>query len=319
MDVRDEAGQIQYTSRRTDGDAGPAELVARYCPVGLPANPLRGTLEYFLTERYCLYNVDDRFRAYRLEIHHLPWTIQYAEAEIELNTMAAAAGIRLPAIAPLLHFSRPSGHGGVGADNARVGVGPRLATQPNIMATTSRSSNTLAFKAPRRRKSLIEWNDPSKQAHILDWRHRAQDFGLTVETREDLEEGQPFVPDAEQILHAEEPEAFEDQAILIREEDEPEDYLEARPPVGREEVDLVRVYLQHIGKRKLLKAPEERAIGERIEKAQRDLVIALGDVPSAVQTLVALADRIRAKGDPAAELILLPKAARCATSTRSRC
>jgi RNA polymerase primary sigma factor len=166
---------------------------------------------------------------------------------------------------------------------------------------------TLAFQTPKRRKSLIEWNDPSKQAHILDWRHRAQDFGLTVETREDLEDGQPFLPDAEQILHEEEPEAFEDQAIQIREEDEPEDQLEALPRVGREEVDLVRVYLQHIGKRKLLKAAEERVIGERIEKAQRDLVTVLGDVPSAVQTLLVLADRIRTKGDPAAELILLPE------------
>src|SRR5262245_11865742 len=33
----------------------------------------------------------------------------------------------------------------------------------------------------------------------------------------------------------------------------------------------------------------------------------LGDIPSAVQTLVALADRIRSKGEPAAELILLPE------------
>ena len=172
------------------------------------------------------------------------------------------------------------------------------------MATTPRRSAALPFKAPRRRKSLIEWNDPSKQAHILDWRHRAQEFGLSVEPRDDSDEGQPFAQDAEQILHDEEPEAFEDQAIPI-EEDEPE--LEARAPLGREEVDLVRVYLQHIGKRKLLKAADERAIGERIEKAQRKLVMALGDIPSAVQTLTALADRIRTRGDPAAELILLPE------------
>ena len=75
----------------------------------------------------------------------------------------------------------------------------------------------------------------------------------------------------------------------------------------REELDLVRVYLQHIGKRKLLKAHQEREIGERIENAQRELVGALADIPGAVQTLVALADRIRLKGDPAAELILLPE------------
>ena len=77
--------------------------------------------------------------------------------------------------------------------------------------------------------------------------------------------------------------------------------------LGREDVDLVRVYLQHIGKRKLLKAHEEVAIGERIETAQRDLVAALAEIPGAVQTLIALADRIRTKGDPAAELILLPE------------
>ena len=165
---------------------------------------------------------------------------------------------------------------------------------------------TLEFPPTRRRRPLIDWNDPSRQAHVLDWRHRAQEFGLAVETHDELDDaGRPFSPSPEQILHDEEPEAFEDQRV--RPELDEEERLEAGAPVGREDVDLVRVYLQHIGKRKLLKAAEERAIGERIENAQRDLVTALGDVPSAVQTLAALADRIRMKGDPAAELILLPE------------
>jgi len=164
---------------------------------------------------------------------------------------------------------------------------------------------TLEFAPSRRRKPLIDWSDPSKQAHVLDWRHRAQEFGLAVETHDELEDApQPFGPNPEQILHDEEPEAFEDQTVQAEEEEE---QLEAGAPVGREEVDLVRVYLQHIGKRKLLKAAEERVIGERIENAQRDLVMTLGDIPSAVQTLLALADRIRSKGEPAAELILLPE------------
>jgi len=166
---------------------------------------------------------------------------------------------------------------------------------------------TLEFAPTKRRNTaLIDWNDPSRQAHVLDWRHRAQEFGLAVETHEEVEDaGQPFAPSPEQILHEEEPEAFEDQPVSA--EVEEDDQLETGPPAGREEVDLVRVYLQHIGKRKLLKAADERAIGERIENAQRDLVTTLGDVPSAVQTLVALADRIRTKGEPAAELILLPE------------
>jgi RNA polymerase primary sigma factor len=164
---------------------------------------------------------------------------------------------------------------------------------------------TLEFSpTATRRKPLIDWSDPSKQAHVLDWRHRAQEFGLAVETHDELEDaGQPFAPSPEQILHDEEPEAFEDQVV----ESDEEEQLEPGSPVGREEVDLVRVYLQHIGKRKLLKAAEERVIGERIENAQRDLVTTLGDIPSAVQALVALADRIRSKGEPAAELILLPE------------
>jgi uncharacterized protein YqjF (DUF2071 family) len=63
-----------------------------------------GTLEYFLTERYCLYVVDGS-RVRRLEIHHRPWRLQPAELEIATNTMADAAGISLPTVPPLLHFS----------------------------------------------------------------------------------------------------------------------------------------------------------------------------------------------------------------------
>jgi RNA polymerase primary sigma factor len=177
------------------------------------------------------------------------------------------------------------------------------------MAKKQTPSRTLAFRAARR-KSLIEWNDPSTQAHVLDWRQRAHGFGLDVEEREDVEGGQPFVP-PEHLLQEEEPEAFADQPVAVDEERvEEEDQDDVERPVetgAPEDVDLVRLYLQHIGKRKLLKAQEEVAIGQRIENAQRDLVAALADVPGAVRTLVALADRIRTKGGPAAELILLPE------------
>src|SRR5258705_6090937 len=148
---------------------------------------------------------------------------------------------------------------------------------------------TLEFTPTKRKnKELIDWTDPSKQVHVLDWRLRAQEFGLAVETHDELEDaGRPFAPTPEQVLHEEEPEAFDDQPV--RAEVEEDEQIGAGVPAGREDVDLVRVYLQHIGKRKLLKAAEERTIGQRIENAQRDLVTMLGDVPPAVQTLVALA------------------------------
>jgi len=170
------------------------------------------------------------------------------------------------------------------------------------------SPQPLEFKPGRRKKALIDWNDPSKQAHVLDWRHRAQEFGLSVDTHDELEDaGQPFAPTPEQLLHDDEPEAFDDQDVSAQPEEPEEEALEAGVTGGREEVDLVRVYLQHIGKRKLLKAAQEREIGERIENAIKELVTTLGDIPCAVQTLVSLSDRIKAKGDPAAELILLPE------------
>ena len=169
------------------------------------------------------------------------------------------------------------------------------------------AASTLAFKPGRRRKSLIEWDDASRQAHVLDWRQRAQEFGLDVEPREDLDVDHPFVK-PESRLQEDEPEAFADQPIRVdAEEEEAEELDQPEAGTSREDIDLVRVYLQHIGKRKLLKAHEEQSIGRRIEDAQRELVGALADIPAAVQTLVALADRIRIKGDPAAELILLPE------------
>ena len=179
--------------------------------------------------------------------------------------------------------------------------------------TASKASNTLTFKPGRPgrpRTSLIEWNDPSRQAHVLDWRHRAQEFGLAVEARETSDARRPY-DEPGRLLHDEEPEAYADQPIEgdIEPEVEDDDQVERAPQAGvsREDVDLVRVYLQHIGKRRLLKAHQEREIGERIETAQRHVVAALADIPGAVQTLVALADRIRSKGDPANELILLPE------------
>lgn len=103
MSVEQKEGWIEYRSQRTRGNA---EFVARYRPAGLVSRPVVGSLEHFLTERYCLFTVDSAFHAYSLDIHHPPWVLQTAEAEIRVNTMADAAGIRLPSIAPLLHFSK---------------------------------------------------------------------------------------------------------------------------------------------------------------------------------------------------------------------
>lgn len=65
-----------------------------------------GTIEHFLTERYCLYTSNRRGELLRGNIHHMPWPLEKAEAEISVNDLPAAHGIRLPDTAPLLHYSR---------------------------------------------------------------------------------------------------------------------------------------------------------------------------------------------------------------------
>jgi uncharacterized protein len=94
---------VEYESRRRGADA---TLSVRYGPVGATYRAPHGSLEYFLTERYCLYHVGHRGRPYRLEIHHPPWPLQAAQATFAANSLAEAAGLPLPDLPPLLHFSK---------------------------------------------------------------------------------------------------------------------------------------------------------------------------------------------------------------------
>jgi hypothetical protein len=104
IEVKDDRGRLAYRSRRLADVT--AEFQGEYAPAGSLFEPQRGTLEYFLTERYCLYTHDSARNAYRVEIQHRPWQLQTAEAQIAINTMADAAGARLPSMAPVLHFAR---------------------------------------------------------------------------------------------------------------------------------------------------------------------------------------------------------------------
>ncbi len=103
MTVSLNGDEVRYDSRRK----GQSNTVfeATYRPAGRPFVSVEGSLEHFLTERYCLYNLDHKGRPYRMDIHHPPWTLHIAEAHMARNTMADAAGFTLTA-EPLLHFSR---------------------------------------------------------------------------------------------------------------------------------------------------------------------------------------------------------------------
>ena len=106
MSIEARGEGVAYRSERVHRDAPPARFRAVYEPVGPVYMATPGTLDHFLVERYCLFNVDRNGDAGFMDIHHHPWPLQPATASIELNTMTLAAGIPLPDAAPLVHFAR---------------------------------------------------------------------------------------------------------------------------------------------------------------------------------------------------------------------
>jgi hypothetical protein len=96
---------VDYRMSRVSRDGPPADLSLRYRPDGPRFAPEPGSLEHFLTERYCLYTLDVAGRILRGDIHHPPWPLQPAAAEIDRNTMGQQVGQPLEG-EPLLHFAR---------------------------------------------------------------------------------------------------------------------------------------------------------------------------------------------------------------------
>jgi RNA polymerase primary sigma factor len=178
-------------------------------------------------------------------------------------------------------------------------------TSTKAPGTSTRT--TLRFKPGRRRGSLTEWADQTRQAQVLEWNTRNQEFGADLDDQDGDERVEP-----ERLLVDDEPEPFAAQAIdepeeVFADQEDEENVSAPGAGVGREDVDLVRLYLQHIGRRKLLKAQDEQVIGQRIETAQQQVLGALSEIPGALNTLLAMADGVRAKTLPAGDLILLPE------------
>ena len=103
VSLRTAGGSVRFRSER----AGPrrAAFAAEYEPTGPPRAPTAGSLEQWLTERYCFYTVSGARPARRTEVHHAPWPLQPAAAEVTESSLLEACGIDVSS-APLLHFSR---------------------------------------------------------------------------------------------------------------------------------------------------------------------------------------------------------------------
>lgn len=104
MSLRQQANTIEYHSQRKDDRGGPAALNAAWT-IGEPLAQARpGSLEFFLTERYCLYS-HHREQLYRSRIFHQPWPLRSATLDSYQSTMVEAIGIEDPQVGPLLQYA----------------------------------------------------------------------------------------------------------------------------------------------------------------------------------------------------------------------
>ena len=96
----DAAGMVFHSRRRSDGTA----FMARFHSRGPVYSSERGSVEEWLTERYCLY-AENRGKIRRLEVHHEKWPLQCADFDIARSDLLERAGIEALDSPPIFHFS----------------------------------------------------------------------------------------------------------------------------------------------------------------------------------------------------------------------
>ena len=105
MSISGLPSKANYRSFRLSRPRG-VEFAAEYEPISEPYEAAPGSLEHWLTERYCLYTQTPTGRLLRAEVHHHPWPLQRAVAAIERNDLLRPHGLSVEGPPALLHFSR---------------------------------------------------------------------------------------------------------------------------------------------------------------------------------------------------------------------
>jgi hypothetical protein len=103
MSMDEFAGDLTYYSERV---AGGIAMEAVYGATGEVYQAAPGTLDHWLTERYCLYTQSRSGQLFRGHIHHPPWPLQPAKAEFLYNDLSKPHGFALEGPPATLHFSR---------------------------------------------------------------------------------------------------------------------------------------------------------------------------------------------------------------------
>ncbi len=101
MSLEQKGKIIEYSSKRMNS---PAEFHATWVIGESLPQSQPGTLQFFLTERYCLYT-SHRGELYRARIFHSPWSLQTAMLSGFDSSMIESHGLPTPRGEPLLHYS----------------------------------------------------------------------------------------------------------------------------------------------------------------------------------------------------------------------
>jgi len=102
LEQKDDA--IMYASARRDEHGPAAELNMTWAIGDSVPSSVPGSLEFFLTERYCLYS-ENEGTLYRARIHHSPWPLQTASVSSFDSTMIESLGVKPPDMEPHLRYA----------------------------------------------------------------------------------------------------------------------------------------------------------------------------------------------------------------------
>jgi uncharacterized protein len=101
FELRQIGSTTQYRLKR--GSSPNADFFAQWqVKHELPPAPVE-TLEFFLTERYCLYAADSG-RLYRGRVYHTPWLVRAAELQAFRSNLIAVEGLPEPEGSPVIHY-----------------------------------------------------------------------------------------------------------------------------------------------------------------------------------------------------------------------
>jgi uncharacterized protein YqjF (DUF2071 family) len=101
MALTEDASGLRYSSSRPG-----AEFLGSYAPTSERYRSKTGSLEHWLTERYCLYAAAPDGTIWRSEVHHHPWPLQTARATVERNTFFDCHRLDVHGPPAILHFAR---------------------------------------------------------------------------------------------------------------------------------------------------------------------------------------------------------------------